>query len=281
LVSMNLMDVVRALEKRARGARKAWIIGYLKRNGIPYTSQSYETGENIIVPSPSIFEVGIGSHFDAVEGSPGANDNASAVAVTLGVLERFTLDPPNNVGIRYFFFDEEENGLRGSHAYVREFGIDGLLGVYNMELVGRGTNAASWSVGPVVDTEFLRIFEDAASSAGVTPYRFDRIAMNTADHMSFLSAGLRSSFTITMISNEDLCVGKEFYAALQRHAPPGEVLGIVAKAPLFRDYHTPNDTSASLQESSMQNLVNILCESIERIDDLLETEDAYDAHSFS
>jgi Zn-dependent M28 family amino/carboxypeptidase len=49
------------------------------------------------------------AHFDAVKGSPGANDNASGVAVLLGLCQR-----PKNVRIpvRVIFFDAEEGWLQ-------------------------------------------------------------------------------------------------------------------------------------------------------------------------
>ena len=43
-----------------------------------------------------------------MQGSPGANDNASAVSVTLDILRRARVERLNHIGIRGFFFDEEE-----------------------------------------------------------------------------------------------------------------------------------------------------------------------------
>src|SRR3989344_8925871 len=68
--------------------RREDVLYYLEFLDIPYETQKYKTGENIIATIGKDPFVGIGSHYDAVEGSPGANDNASAMAVTLDILKR-------------------------------------------------------------------------------------------------------------------------------------------------------------------------------------------------
>ncbi|MDH3640281.1 MAG: M28 family peptidase, partial [Gammaproteobacteria bacterium] len=58
----------------------------------------------------------LGAHYDTVRGSPGADDNASAVA---GVLEiaRVLCDLVCRRTVRFCLFGAEESGLRGSHAH--------------------------------------------------------------------------------------------------------------------------------------------------------------------
>ncbi len=59
----------------------------------------------------------IGAHYDAVPGSPGADDNASGVAVLLELAQAFSLHPPKSP-VRLVAFDLEEYGMLGSHAYA-------------------------------------------------------------------------------------------------------------------------------------------------------------------
>ncbi|RMH76494.1 MAG: M28 family peptidase [Cyanobacteria bacterium J007] len=59
----------------------------------------------------------IGAHYDAVPGSPGADDNATGLAVLLE-LARFFAATPIRFPLRFVAFDLEESGLLGSRAYA-------------------------------------------------------------------------------------------------------------------------------------------------------------------
>jgi hypothetical protein len=61
----------------------------------------------------------IGAHYDGVPGSPGADDNASAVAVLLEMARALAADPPERP-VRLVVFDLEERDLAGSRAYAAE-----------------------------------------------------------------------------------------------------------------------------------------------------------------
>ncbi len=75
----------------------------------------------------------IGAHYDSVPGTPGADDNASAVAVLLGVAQ--VLGPrPDTL---YVAFNAEECALAGSREFVRETaGALALEQVHVLEMVG-------------------------------------------------------------------------------------------------------------------------------------------------
>ncbi|NEO85591.1 MAG: M28 family peptidase [Spirulina sp. SIO3F2] len=60
----------------------------------------------------------IGAHYDAVPGTPGADDNATGVAVLLALARYFSDTPPRSP-LRFVAFDMEEYGLLGSHAYAQ------------------------------------------------------------------------------------------------------------------------------------------------------------------
>jgi Zn-dependent M28 family amino/carboxypeptidase len=66
-------------------------------------------------PGPSLL---LGAHYDSVPGSPGADDNASAVAVCL---ESARLIREYNIGsVMIVFFNREEDGLLGSSEFVAQ-----------------------------------------------------------------------------------------------------------------------------------------------------------------
>ncbi|MGF1672536.1 MAG: M20/M25/M40 family metallo-hydrolase [Rivularia sp. (in: cyanobacteria)] len=81
--------------------------------------------ENLILNLPSDSKSGksnlspilIAAHYDAVPGTPGADDNATGVAVLLE-LARIFATQPTKYPLRLVAFDMEESGLLGSTDYV-------------------------------------------------------------------------------------------------------------------------------------------------------------------
>ncbi|MBE9051528.1 M28 family peptidase [Nostocales cyanobacterium LEGE 11386] len=59
----------------------------------------------------------IAAHYDAVPGTPGADDNATGVAVLLELARKFAAEPAR-YPLRLVAFDMEEYGLLGSTAYA-------------------------------------------------------------------------------------------------------------------------------------------------------------------
>ena len=122
--------------------------------GLKVCRQSYtamaETFDNIEaeLPGPSRPEkiIVIGAHYDSVLGSPGANDNISAVAATLALARRFA---EKNVGptMRFVFFANEEAPFyhtdeMGSMVYAkscRENGDD-IIAMISVETIGYYTD---------------------------------------------------------------------------------------------------------------------------------------------
>jgi Zn-dependent M28 family amino/carboxypeptidase len=68
---------------------------------------------------PNLAPILIGAHYDGVPGSPGADDNASGVAVLLE-LARFFYTNPAKRSIQLIAFDLEEYGLLGSEVYAKQ-----------------------------------------------------------------------------------------------------------------------------------------------------------------
>lgn len=269
---MNPLDIVKELEGKSKENRKKDLCLILNDFGIKYETQKYSTGENIFVPSGKSKEVGVGSHFDVVEKSPGANDNCSAIAVTIDVLRKIKDNPLENIGTRGFFFDEEEIGLIGSRDYIEKYGINDLLGIYNMELVGSGNILALWSVDNKQDTLLLKTLESEARKKGIQTIRFPRIIANTADHVSFRKKGLVDSFTITMITEEDFKTAQLCYHALNKGSPFEELGNLMGKAPVFKHYHKSSDTSEHLNNQTLETVSGLLYNSIQEIDKKYESD---------
>lgn len=132
-----------AAERRSpeeRAAVRSWLTSHV---GLPTEERPFQIagieGVNLVVPGGR--KVLVGAHYDAVAGTPGADDNASGVAVALEVARVLGAGPT------YVFFDAEEpfpgvvgrdsrNYAFGSQAFVDADADWGLAVV--VESVGFG-----------------------------------------------------------------------------------------------------------------------------------------------
>jgi Tol biopolymer transport system component len=86
--------------------------------------------------SPDVVYV-VGSHFDSVEGGPGADDNASGTAMLLETA-RILARRPMPATMIFVAFTVEEGGLLGSREFVRRLAADSvrLVGAMNNDMMG-------------------------------------------------------------------------------------------------------------------------------------------------
>jgi Zn-dependent M28 family amino/carboxypeptidase len=91
----------------------------------------------------------LGAHYDTVEGSPGADDNASALAVLLEVARRLR-DMDRTREVLCIGFCLEEEGLLGSLAYAAQLKAAGqeIAGAIVLECVGYASEEASSQTAP-------------------------------------------------------------------------------------------------------------------------------------
>ena len=263
---MKYIEFIKKLDHKPNRQRFELIIAWLDQHNIIYRRQEYATGVNLVVDlGDGPQRIGISSHFDAVHGSGGANDNASAIAVCLDMIERFTAGKANTPGLRIFFFDEEENGLKGSTAYTMQYGVADLLGLINMELVGMGDKFALWPVNQKYTGRLLRAFEQCAAQKNISATRFDKIITNTADHRSFRHVGLRDAFTITCISDKDIKAADLYYKALQQGLPTAALYDILGQAPVFKHYHRHTDTWDKLADNAMAMTAGAIWDTVQQV----------------
>lgn len=120
---------------RARGR----VAHTLQAEGWTPELMAFEGGVNVEVERPGLDPkagvVLLGAHYDSRQGSPGADDDASGVAVVLEAAR--LLRTPTRRGLRLVFFDAEERGLLGSRAYAQsDARIADLRAVVVVEMVG-------------------------------------------------------------------------------------------------------------------------------------------------
>ncbi|WP_172371934.1 M28 family peptidase [Sporosarcina jiandibaonis] len=140
------------------------------------TKSSKNSGDEIVI---------VGAHYDSVESSPGASDNASGTAVLLEIA-RVLENVSNDKELRFLFFGAEELGLLGSKKYVDEMSkkeIQRTEAMLNMDMVG------SADAGPLtiftVDG-FSNKVTDTAKTIQKIPLDFT----DRSDHAPFQKAGI-------------------------------------------------------------------------------------------
>jgi hypothetical protein len=114
----------------------AWLAGEL--TGLGYTVARQGSFDNLVSrrPDSSAPEILVGAHYDSVTGSPGADDNASAVAALLGCARALASQPHTPA---FVLFNREEDDLLGSRDFVEGFLPENpwpLREVHVLEMVG-------------------------------------------------------------------------------------------------------------------------------------------------
>lgn len=259
----SLLNRVRLLEGRPNAEREALVGRYLAARGLPFTRHAYATfegsGENFVV------EMGAGErtlvligHHDAVPGSPGANDDGSAVAILLALVERLSRDSPRRVRIRVLFTGSEEVGYLGARCYVKTAALEGVLGVLSLELCGIGESLGVWDAVPPLDqSPLVRTFAGTLEELG---YRRDesyhvvgRIPVFGSDHRAFAAAGI-PAFGLTVIPAREADALRQFIFNPWRSA----FRQLVKRPAPFATYHTPGDRSETLDPLALERTADAL-----------------------
>jgi hypothetical protein len=162
---------------------------------------------------------------------PGADDNASGIAVLIEMAKQLTAGLPPPRTIVFVAFSGEEAGLLGSRYYVKNpvaVPLSGMVGVINMDTVGRlGTNPVS-----VIATESARewpfVFGGITAVTGVATKSIPG-ASESSDQRAFIEAG---------VPGVQLFSGASF------------------------DYHRPTDTPDKVDGPGMVRVATVATEAI-------------------
>lgn len=136
-----------------RNQARSYILESLQAAGWTPQIQRFEQGINIVAErpgtDPTAGTILVGAHYDTVERSPGADDNASGVAAALEVARAFG-DRPTLRTLQLVFFDGEEVGLLGSLAFTAEANnIASLKGSIILEMLGYACHTSGCQHYPV------------------------------------------------------------------------------------------------------------------------------------
>ena len=259
----SLLDRVRLLEGRSNGERQAMVARYLAARDLPFQRLPYATlggsGENFAV------DVGAGDrtlilvgHHDAVPGSPGANDDGSAVAILFELAERLVREPPRRLQVRLLFTGSEEVGYLGARCYVQSASLERVAGVLSLELCGIGDALAIWDVVPPHDQApmlqaLARVLEGLGYRRDETYHVVGRIPVLGSDHRAFSARGI-PAFGLTAMPAAEADALRRFI-----FNPWRTVFRQLVRRPRpFHTYHTSGDRSETLEAATLERTTDAL-----------------------
>lgn len=193
---------VRATNNERKGAR--YFAARMSDLGYTVNVQRFSvdggTSRNVVAAYPGArkYPMVIGGHMDSVPESPGANDNASGIAVLLEVARLFA-GTPQARWVRFVAFGSEEYGEDGRHhvgsaVYVRRLGREGrarLAGMLSVDMVADGRPLIIGHSG-ISEPVVARSINRKVREAGIAT-RWD-VSCDCSDNGPFEHAGIPAAF---------------------------------------------------------------------------------------
>jgi hypothetical protein len=274
-----MLDLVRRLEGRSDRERFAILLEEVRARNWQYSLQEYnhrkQYGCNLIIDlfTGRPTTILLVAHYDIFGGSPGANDDASALAVLIDAGQRITsLDPSKN--IRMIFFDDEEPAIQrfrplGSTKYVEEFGVEGLYAVIDFEMCGIGDAVGIWPVKGMEDRPMVLQISEMLSRMQI-PYDYGyQVPGFYADYEPFRRAGFLDSYCLTVFDwvERDLvrAFSESSHAELLARYFGWKRLKKPLVPRLFQHYHTSADRSEFVSEEALAMMSDVVVELAEEL----------------
>ncbi len=174
-------------------------------------------GTNVyaVIPATTLSDefVVIGAHYDSEPGAPGADDNATGVALVYALAYQISLMEDRSRNFMIVFFDQEESDEIGSKAFARKLKKEGVKvhSVHIADMVGWDADGDfAIEISPA-SSVMAPAYEKSADDLGVP---IKKTNVMSSDHKSFYDAGYPS-----ILVTEEF-VGGDFNP----------------------NYHSPNDT---------------------------------------
>jgi peptidase M28-like protein len=199
--------------------------------------------------APAARTIVVSAHYDHLgtpggQLYPGADDNASGVAVLLEAARWFAADPPRHPML-FVAFDAEEMGLKGSEAFVDHppLGRERIAIDVNFDMVSRNDRNEIYAAGPT-RYPFLRPILDEVRqhSAVKIEYGHDRPGTGADDWTDQSDQGPFAEAGIPFL-----------YFGVEDHA----------------DYHRPSDTADKIDPAFFTGVADMVLEALDRLDQTL------------
>ncbi|MFX1561782.1 MAG: M28 family metallopeptidase [Promethearchaeota archaeon] len=178
-----------------------YIAEYFEDAGLEVSFHEFgASGQNVVgtIPGANILNnecIVVGAHLDAVQGSPGADDNGSGVAAVMEIA-RAMAQYQYNYTIIFVAFNAEEQGLIGSKAFAGSLQLQNasVAIAYNFDMIMWNNPSApsNRKVEIIHDGDISGVFANQAANIGHNwlnapiQARFDP-TMTSSDHYSFWS----------------------------------------------------------------------------------------------
>ncbi len=234
-----------------RRRTRNYIINELKKLGWKPSLEQFQTGINVFAEKQGTdSEAGailIGAHYDTVFKSPGADDNASGVAVLLEIARLFnSRSTPRTLQLA--FFDKEEAGLLGSRAFVTNTArLNNLRGVIIMDMVGYACytpgcqkTPSGFPITPISDKgDFLAVVGDTEHLPLLNSFKKIEISSNLPPIFT-LPVPLKGVLTPDVLRSDHAPFWLQGIGAL-----------LVTDTANLRSpyYHQPSDTTANIERN--------------------------------
>ncbi len=255
LIEDELYGYVLGIEGGSSQRRGDFIKDQLKQMGvgyvaIPFSSLSPQkndttifTGENIIVRfGHGEKKIVVGAHYDAVEGSPGADDNGSGVAVVLGLINHLRGEEWKH-SIEICFFDKEEEGCIGSMQYVQKYVLPkNHLAMINLDIEGTGDELYIGPIDYQTDRMLLPIVHEAEQQTGFASV--ERSVYPESDYLPFARYHL-ANISISVVPKGD---GDRLSRMVSNGGKPDSS----AVPHVLFAMHTPYDRSSFIEPKSLK-----------------------------
>jgi aminopeptidase YwaD len=129
---------------------------------------------------------------------PGANDNASGVAMLLSLAKHFVKTKPK-YGLVFIFFSGEEAGLEGSKYFVKHpfFNLQQVRFLLNIDIMGSASKGIT-AVNGTVHKKHFKLLKKINEKGRYLPTIKPRGLTQNSDHYFFSQLGVPSFFVYAM-----------------------------------------------------------------------------------
>ncbi len=179
-----------------RSAARAYLSTLLSELGVEPQTHTYRAnGANVFGTLASTTggtqSIVLGAHFDSVRRSPGANDNATGVALIDAVVDAMAQATCRSRNLVVVFFDEEELGLVGSKAFARWL-LDARSDVHSVHTVDQMGWDADGDRAVEIEqpsATMRALYQRVAREVGVTAHV---TSTGSTDHEAFRDLGFEA-----------------------------------------------------------------------------------------
>ncbi len=179
-----------------RDTARGYLAGELSALGLATELRPYPDGSNVVAhlmaTTASDRWLVLGAHFDTVSDSPGANDNATGVAIVLAVARAMNAQPCRTANLALVMFDQEEIGLVGSANYAASLRADGtdVIAAHTIDQAGWDADDDLRFEVELPDGDLFAQYQEASAAVGASVVTS---TVGSTDHSSFRSEGFAAA----------------------------------------------------------------------------------------